>query len=323
MEIGDLKGTQFLVISSTTRKYNFKFRPKFEYNLSTSRHFTSPPPPTLSASLHATSLLPFCLPRFTPLHLASNSLHITSTHFTPLHFASRSFYITSPHFMPLHFTYSFFSLPHFMPLHVSSDFFSLTSPHFTSLHLPFVHLTSLHFVPLCLTSRFVCLTACHFAILHDESCYFCLTSRQFTASCSLRITSRHSTSPPILFSSLHLILCHFASPPLPFPCLTSCHFTSPPVLSASLHSTSCHFASPPVVCLTSRHFMPLHAASHYFYLTSHHVISPPILSASLHATSLRLQFFLPHFMPLHSTSPPFFSPHFASPHLISSVRLSC
>ena len=108
-----------------------------------------------------------------------------------------------------------------------------------------------------------------------------------------------------------------ASPPFSLPHFMPLHFTSRFVRLTSLHFMPLCFPSR-FVCLTSRHFMPLHAASHYFYLTSHHFISPPVLSASLHATSLRLQFFLPHFMPLHSTSPPFFSPHFASPHLTSS-----
>ena len=107
--------------------------------------------------------------------------------------------------------------------------------------------------------------------------------------------------------------------------LISCHFTSPPLLSTF---TSLHFASPPVFfSLASPHFTPLHFTSHFFRLTSLHFM--PLHFASfylphfmpLHATSCHLQFFLPHFMPFHSNSlhlPSFrlTSPHLTSRHLI-------
>ena len=168
----------------------------------------------------------------------------------------------------------------------------------------------------------------------------------------VRLTSRHFTSPPVLFASLHLTLCRFASPP--FPCLTSRHFASPPVFFptrfTSFHATSLHL---PFVHL---HFTPLHATSrrllffsHSLHLISRHFSSPQVLSASLHSTSchfalpcficltschftpppviftslhitsLHLKFCLPHFTPLYATSPhlPFFLPHFMPLHSTS------
>ena len=109
---------------STTRKYNFKFRTEFEYNLSTSRHFNSPP---------------LCLPHFTPLHatslclVLSASLRATSRHLTPpviftsLHATSRHLLFCLPHFIPLHATSRHlpFFLPHFMPLHSNSLHFEI------------------------------------------------------------------------------------------------------------------------------------------------------------------------------------------------------
>ena len=157
----------------------------------------------------------------------------------------------------------------------------------------------------------------------------------------VRLSSRHFTSPPVLYASLYLTLCNFASHPLPFPAslhatsrclpfshslhLISRHFTSPPLLSTF---TSLHFASPPVFfSLASPHFTPLHFTSHFFHLISLHFM--PLYFAlfylphfmPLHATSCHLQFFLPHFMPFHSNSlhlPSFrlTSPHLTSPHLI-------
>ena len=186
---------------------------------STSLHFTSPPlsaslhatschltsPPILSLSLHA-AFCYFCFtsPNFTPLNLSSHFVRIISRQFTlpPVLFAS--LHLTSRHFTPLHFaSHSFcISSPHFVPLCFASPPFS--PPHFTPLHFTLLCLP--HITPFCATSLHLPFSEHHFTSLH-------LTS-------------------PILFASLHLTSCHFASPPLPFPCLTSCHFTSPPVLSS-------------------------------------------------------------------------------------------
>ena len=146
--IGDLKGTQFLVISSTTRKYNFKFRPKFEYNLSTSRHFTSPPPP-------------LCLLHFTPLHfshfvcLTSHHFTLPAIFFTSLQLTSRHFTLPPVLFTSLHLTSCHFTSPLSFPC--------LTSCHFTSplIFSHSLHLISLHFTSHLSTSLHS--TLCHFA----------------------------------------------------------------------------------------------------------------------------------------------------------------
>ena len=179
---------------STTRKYNFKFRTEFEYNLYTSLHFTplhfTPLCLPHFKPLCATSLLPFCLPHFVTPSVIFASFHLTSRNFTsPI--LSASLHATT--LCLLFFFHHFTSLCHFasppLPfpasLHATSRhlrFFltRFTLFHATSLHLPFcppsLHSTSRHFVsptvfsslasphltPLYFTSRFDCLTSIHF-----------------------------------------------------------------------------------------------------------------------------------------------------------------
>ena len=132
-------------------------------------------------------------------------------------------------------------------------------------------------MPLHATSRYFHLTSCHFTSHFDR-----ITSLHFMPLASpnfICLTSCHFTPPPVIFTSLHA-----TSPSILTASLYSI-FTSPPILIASLHCTSCHFTSPHFICLTSCHFTP-----------------PPVIFTSLQATSLHLPFFLPHFIPLHSTS---------------------
>ena len=170
-----------------------------------------------------------------------------------------------------------------------------------------LHSTSHHFTSPPTLSASLQATLCHFtsptilsASLRAAFHYFCLTSPHFTPlhfSHFVRLASRHFTSPPVLFASLHLTLCHFASPPLSFP--ASLHATSrrPPFFLTrftSFHGTSLHLP----FCPPSLQFTPLHRLpffSHSLHLISHHFTLPPVLSASLHATSC-------HFIPLHFTS---------------------
>ena len=210
-------------------------------------------PSVTFASLQATSLLPFCLPHFTPLHFASCSLCITSPHFVPLCFASPPFpCLTSCHFAsPPIFSHSL----HLISRHFTS--FPLLST-FTSLHfvLPPVFSHSLHLISHHFTSPPI--FPPHFTPLHA-------TSLRLILSASLCATSRHLTPPPVIFTSLHT-----TSRQLPF-CLP--HFVP-------LHATSRHlpFFLP--------HFMPLHSNSLHlpsFRLTSHHLTSshPSACFASL------------------------------------------
>ena len=210
----------------------FKLRTEFEYNLSTSLHFTqlhfTPLCLPHIKPLCATSLrLPFCLPHFVTPSVIFASLHLTSRHFTshilsaPLHATSLRLLFFLHHFpslCPTSLRLPSLSLPHFTPLHIASRFFltRFTSFHATSLHLPFCppHFTPLHATLLCLV-----------------------------LSASLHATSRHFTPPPVIFTSLHT---------------TSCHFTSSPILSASLHATSLYFTSSPFF---SPHFATPHLIS--------------------------------------------------------------
>ena len=171
IEIGDLKGTQFLVISSTSRKYIFKFRPKFEYNLFTSRHFT----PLRFASrffcLHFTPLCAtsLCLPSLFPtsLRISSRFSILISPHFAPLPLTTCFVCLTSRHFASppvlfasLHLTSCRFTPIHSTLLHL--PFFSqhLTSPRLTSFHLTSPHLISYDRPPARFTSQ---------ATLHQKS----------------------------------------------------------------------------------------------------------------------------------------------------------
>ena len=175
--------------------------------------------------LRATSLrLPFCLPHFVPPSVIFASLHLISRHFTsPI--LSASLHTTSLCLL--------FFLHHFTSL-------SETSLHLPSLYPP-------HFTPLRVASLF----SHSLHSFHATSFYlpFCLP----------HFTSLHATSCRLSFfsHSLHLI---------------SCHFTSPPFLSASLHSTSLR------LLFFMPHFMPLHSTSLHlpsFRLTSPHFVHPP------------------------------------------------
>ena len=141
---------------------------------------------------------------------------------------------------------------------------------------------------------------------------------------SLHLTSRNFTLPPMLFASLHLTSCLFASPPLPFPHLTSRHFTSPPFCLPHFtpHTTSLYF------CITSRHFTLLRLQFFLPHLMPLHT-SPPILSGSPHAAFFYFCLTSPNFMPLHHfsgfvhlTSRHFTLPPTLPPVLFASLHLT-
>ena len=156
---------------STTRKCNFKFRPKFKYNLF---HFTP---------LHPTSLHLHCLPQFMPLRATSFRLPFCLGHFAP----------PSVIFASLHLTSCHFTSPPILSasIHANSLCLLFSSHHFTPLHATSLCLTFFlhHFTSLCAT--LLCLPSLFPASLHA-------TSLHPTLSTSLHATLCHFTSPPIL-----------------------------------------------------------------------------------------------------------------------------